>query len=628
MYLNDNINSRSVGVSRLVFNPYYKPAYSSRTGALYNVHPYPTKINYESIIPFILAHTKPGDLVYDGFAGTCSTSLAAAACANPKPELIRGMGISSTEAVKWGKRRSISIDLGVLPTFIGKTILRNTNAQRLRTLLENQLTRIENKWNWIYDIKNEQGITEKFQFAYWSDIVICPKCEEEFAFIDTFINFKDGGFQNKGECTKCGAILVSDKIHRATEQVHDQLLKKQVTRVKRRPILVFGSKGGRNWSRRVNKDDLILVEKISKTKLPTWMKPFPMLSGSVRWGEMYRSGYHQDITHVHHFYTPRNLLAISVLFDAVKNSDKEIRDYFALLVSSYNAAHATLMTRFVFKHGNPKPINTSAQPGALYISSCPVEKNVFKGVRNKLITLTNAVEEVSKWKPDAQVYTKPSQNSGLMENTVDYIFTDPPFGNNLQYSELNFLSESWLDEFTDNTYETIVSSVQNKGIEIYGELLCSAFKENFRILKPGRYMTIVFHNTRKEVWNALRKAIIEAGFEIINSSILSKKQTSFKQTTTNGAVKKDPIILTQKPLNTQENPIPRNAPNTVSYLRTWLSQIDRNSPDERTFDYLFSRYLGKTLSSGEDISVNANDFRKLLASLAYQKKGKWYLKGE
>ena len=44
-----------------------------------------------------------------------------------------------------------------------------------------------------------------------------------------------------------------------------------------------------------------------------------------------------------------------------------------------------------------------------------------------------------------------SADSTLIRDAcVDYIFTDPPFGNNLMYSELNFLWEAWLKVFTNN----------------------------------------------------------------------------------------------------------------------------------------------------------------------------------
>src|SRR6266700_2470660 len=66
---------------------YKRPLPASRTGVLYTAFPYPTKISPEAIALFIAAHTKPGDTVFDGFAGSGTTGLAALLCENPSTEL-------------------------------------------------------------------------------------------------------------------------------------------------------------------------------------------------------------------------------------------------------------------------------------------------------------------------------------------------------------------------------------------------------------------------------------------------------------------------------------------------------------------------------------------------------------
>ena len=97
-------------------------------------------------------------------------------------------------------------------------------------------------------------------------------------------------------------------------------------------------------------------------------------------GGSYRSGYHQGITHLHHFYTKRNYLAISYLWNECLRFPSPVRDALRLLILSYNETHSTLMTRVVAKHGSKDFVLTGAQSGVLYISKLPVEKNVFKGL--------------------------------------------------------------------------------------------------------------------------------------------------------------------------------------------------------------------------------------------------------
>ena len=69
----------SLNVSAL----YKRPLKATRTGPLFSAFPYPTKISPEAIALFIASHTKPGDTVFDGFAGSGTTGIAALLCAAP-----------------------------------------------------------------------------------------------------------------------------------------------------------------------------------------------------------------------------------------------------------------------------------------------------------------------------------------------------------------------------------------------------------------------------------------------------------------------------------------------------------------------------------------------------------------
>ena len=130
---------------------------------------------------------------------------------------------------------------------------------------------------------------------------------------------------------------------------------------------------------------------------------------------------------------------------------------------------------------------------------------------------------------------------------MDYIFTDPPFGGNLMYSELNFLWEAWLKVFTNNKSEAIINKNQSKDLPDYKELMTLCFKEMYRILKPNRWITVEFHNSKASVWNAIQDSLSKSGFIIAQVTILDKKHGSFKQVTTTGAVKNDLIINAYKP---------------------------------------------------------------------------------
>ena len=103
-------------------------------------------------------------------------------------------------------------------------------------------------------------------------------------------------------------------------------------------------------------------------------------------------------------------------------------------------------------------------------------------------------------------------NSSMPDNSVDYIFTDPPFGANIMYSELNTIAESWLKVKTNNKEEAISNKTQQKGIPEYQSIMTACLKEYYRVLKPGHWMTVEFSNTSASFWNSLQYSIQSAGF--------------------------------------------------------------------------------------------------------------------
>ena len=82
------------------------------------------------------------------------------------------------------------------------------------------------------------------------------------------------------------------------------------------------------------------------------------------------------------------------------------------------------------------------------------------------------------------------------------------------YSELNFIIEAWHHAFTSNDREAIVSNFQGKSTEVYQDLMRSCFEEYYRVLKPGRWMTVVFSNSSNAVWRAIQEGLGRAGFVV------------------------------------------------------------------------------------------------------------------
>lgn len=135
----------------------------------------------------------------------------------------------------------------------------------------------------------------------------------------------------------------------------------------------------------------------------------------------------------------------------------------------------------------------------------------------------------------------------LPNTCIDYIFTDPPFGENIYYADLNFLVESWHGVTTDAKPEAIIDKFKSKALPEYQHLMQRCFVEYYRVAKPGRWMTAVFSNSRAAVWNAIQVALQQAGFVVAEVTVPDKVQGSYRQVTSTTAVKQDLVISAYKP---------------------------------------------------------------------------------
>lgn len=203
-------------------------------------------------------------------------------------------------------------------------------------------------------------------------------------------------------------------------------------------------------------------------------------------------------------------------------------------------------------HGRPGGSQVNRQmSGVYYIPSQISECSPWYNLSGKLKRLVKAFATNKVVDGFAQS-TGSTTTFPAQSESIDYIFIDPPFGDNFAYAELNFLVESWFRVKTDITPEAIVDrSKKNraiqKGTKEYMNLMVRCFQEAHRLLKPGCWMTVEFSNTSAAIWNVIQNALGEAGFIVANVSALDKKQGSFKAVTTPTAVKQDLVISVYKP---------------------------------------------------------------------------------
>lgn len=623
--------------------PYAADVSEGKNDPIYNAHSYHTKVPHKAIMRYLLHYTNPGDIVFDGFCGTGMMGVAAQLCEDiasvealgyrvlPDGKIAEQRNDGTKNAwvpfSKIGERKAILSDLSTVATFIASNFTTPLDADSFAHDLDRVLRTAESDIGWMYETLHTDKKTKgTINYTIWSDVFSCPQCAGEVVFWDAAIDQTAGKLRDEFDCPHCGTYLSKKGLDRASFTGIDASTAKPHIQAKQIPVLVNYSIGNKRFEKRVDNYDLEIIDRIDRIEIENWFPDDRMIEGSES-----RRNDPFGLTNVHHFYTRRNLLALSKIWTLCGTFKDANHAKFA-----FTSAHQyvnRLCRLHIGNHFNKKG-GTVDKPleGTLYLPSISLEVNPidrFK-LRSRLDRALAPIRNRSL------VSTQSSTAIFAPSNSVDYIFIDPPFGANLNYSELSFLWESWLGVKTRNDFEAIENRAQGKSIDDYRHLMARCFKELFRILKPGRWMTVEFSNTQAAVWNTIQIGLQEAGFVVANVSAIDKQKGSFKAVTTPTAVKQDLVISAYKPNGGLEDRFVESGGTEDSvwdFVRTHLHYLPvvKFKADELEFiaerdpRIIFDRMVAWFVRHNTPVPMSSQEFQSGLAQRFVQRDGMVFL---
>ena len=526
--------------------PFAADVSEGKNDPIYNAHSYHTKVPHKAIMRYILHYTNPGDIVFDGFCGTGMTGVAAQMCGDRETVASLGYQVKADGTIlqeeidesgktvwksfsKLGARKAVLNDLSPAATFIAYNYNTPVDVKAFEKEAKRILAEVEKECGWMYETKHTDGRVGKINYTVWSDVFVCPECAKEVVFTEVAVDKSSEKVLETFNCPHCSTILSKKSMDRAWITTIDEATGQTIRQSKQKPVLINYSIAGQRskFTKKLSSDDMVLIQRIEQTKIDSWYPSDRMMEGKET-----RRNDVIGLTHVHHFYSKRNLYILSKIREQCKNNRQ------ALLMFNSQLINVSKLNRY--RPGVSFPYNPLS--GTMYVGSQISESNVFVALENKIKKLVEAFKCIY-----SQSLVSTMSTTEFTQINVDYIFVDPPFGANLNYSELSSLWEYWLNARTDNKNEAIENSAQNKGLSEYRHLMLECFKKTYSLLKPGRWITVEFSNTQASVWNSIQSALTEVGFIVANVSALDKQQGSFKAVTTPTAVKQDLVISAYKP---------------------------------------------------------------------------------
>jgi predicted RNA-binding Zn-ribbon protein involved in translation (DUF1610 family) len=538
--------------------PFAADVREGKNDPIYRAHSYHTKVPHKAVMRYILHYTDPGDIIFDGFCGTGMTGVAAQLCGDKKT--VESLGYRAQDdgtvldekgqAISWmGARKALLVDLSPAATFIAY----NYNTLVDVTAFEHEGRRIlrdvEKECGWMYDTTHSDGKTKgRINYTVWSDVFICPDCGGEMIFWDVGIDRKSGKVKDAFPCPHCDAEQTKRNLERAQEVVYDPSLAQTIRRARQEPVLIHYNVGRRRLTKRPGERDLALIAKIAQERIPY---PFPTERIDRDIDMWYERDYRSlGLYSVDGFFTFRNLHVLAVVWHRIQQAPEQSRRQMEFVFTGALQI-ASRMSSFRYDSRNPTRTAGGILKGALYVPSLSKEGRVTDLLERRLNFIIRMLNARGDLEPGWVAVSTASATAGhLASNSVDYIFTDPPFGSNIIYSDLSMLWETWLGVATNTGEEAVVhrrKKTNPSTLSTYQAIMTRCFEEAFRILRPGRWMTVEFHNTQNAVWNAIQEAVLRAGFVVADVRTLDKGTRTFKQVTATGAVKQDLIISSYKP---------------------------------------------------------------------------------
>lgn len=547
-----------------------------KTDPIYKAHSYHTKVPHLAIVPSILHFTEPGDIVLDGFAGSGMTGVAAQWCgtapASYRHQVEMEWKKAGMTAPKWGARRAVLNDLSPAATFIEANYNLPFDVDAFAKAGKQLLTDVEREIGWMYETLHTDGKAKgRIEFTVWSQIYSCPECAGEINFTGEALDEETKRVKDHFPCPHCGAELTKSRLERVVTSKLDAATGKMIEVPKREPAVICYSVGKARYEKRPTSEDLTLLDRIEAMPLPSLM-PAMEIPPMHMTHERARMDY-SGVTHIHHFFLPRAAQATSLLWAKAKeHPDARIRCFLLFMVEQ------SLWTASILNRYRPTGFSQVNQymTGVYYVASQHAECSPQYILGGKLERLAKTFQAFRLRDNNAAVTTGTAASLPLDAESIDYIFTDPPFGENIYYADLNFLVESWHGVTTDAKPEAIIDRFKKKALPDYQHIMQRCFAEYHRVLKPGRWMTVVFSNSKASVWNAIQVALQQAGFVVAEVNALDKVQGSYRQVTSTTAVKQDLVISAYKPSGGLEKRLAERgaAPESAwDFVQTHLRQL-------------------------------------------------------
>ncbi len=588
--------------------PFDRPIETTKATAIYNMHTYWSKKPHDAIRQYIQHYTQPGDLVLDPLCGSGGTALAA---------LMEG-------------RKAIGIDRSPAAAFITKNYCTPVNVEALRAATEQLKTKVKPEIEWLYETRCH--LTDKpatIGYTVYSQIFQCLKCMNKVPLFDCIPKQREtskGSTVTVNLCPRCYARGISEEIDVRGERFGCiPVLVSYLYDINRKVKRAQRTHNDKNAKAReyFQKFDCAKIREIQGKTIPHWYPTRRMMNAPAttqRWALLWRP-YLKGRDTVDAFFTKANLWALAAIWNGISclSADALVKDAlrFAFTSSVLNASDM-----YRYRESGKGGLSM----GTLYIGPVFQVMNAWRAFADKVTDLFRGYGELALSSHQVNISCQSTVNlSSIPSGSIDYVFTDPPYSWKVQYVESHFIWEAWLDADPNwHRDEIIVNEVRGKSEEEWATELKAVMAELFRVLKPGRCLSLCYHDTSEGTWERVQDMMTDVGFVPEHTSaalFIDTGQKAWKQIVADKVSKRDLVINFRKlkPGASHSNVVITGEEDQQTFrqkvqtvIREFL-QVSPGSTKDRIYDTVVSLLVRKG-------QMQTHNFDELLGEVAEEVK--------